>query len=101
MNVSARFASDAYTAAQNEGIKACIRGVEDRFDLSLDEIRTGYSEKVIAARRALICTLANLGLPLKKIREITHTSIAETTEILNARRDYGVPVRTMNWGAFV
>jgi hypothetical protein len=99
MNALSRFVADAYLATQSTAVKDVVLGIENAWNITLDEMRYPATNKAITARTALVCALGNLGLPLRKICEISHMDMPETLEILEARRDYGVPIRTTRWGA--
>jgi len=100
MNAACRFASDAYLATQKRAVRLCIENILRVWELTFDQIQHPHRLKEYAARDATICALDNIGIKIREISEITGVGHREVIVVLESRRHYGQPVRTMNWEAF-
>lgn len=99
MNAFARLASDAYLATQKRAVQSCARTIQEAWGIDFDRIRTPRTCREYAARDALICALANIGLSIREMSSITQADHHEVEAIVSARRNYGVPIRTTKWEA--
>jgi hypothetical protein len=89
-------AIEAHIASQSKSVQSCLQQA-CRDDLNMDDLFYSLDYRAIARRNSLICELANGGMSVTKIMEITKQDHNYIIRVLSWRKIHEQPIKTARW----